>query len=192
MLDYDPETRIKPFDALQHSFFRRESNSSISSVSSSSHGSTISHRPAHEIALPTDSAKNGSGSSHGHPSYPLHASVAATDSLVGEINPHYHIPTSQYGSDMYHGQQHSVPTAQQSHGVQPPTVQEPLMGRTNIPMPLPPGSVTHGPSSVTLTPLSPPQHASDGVVPTLEIPYAHHQWLQQELPRDPDICCPFR
>ena len=54
------------------------------------------------------------------------------------------------------------------------------MGRTNIPMPLPPGSVSHGPyptmdgSSVTLTPLSPPQPPSDGVVPTLEIPYAHH------------------
>lgn len=196
MLDYDPETRIKPFDALQHSFFRREGNNSTSSpsVSSSSHGgSTVLHRAVHEIALPTDPAKNGAGgSNHGHPSFPpgpLHATVTATDSLVGEINPHYHIPTSQYSSELYHGhQQPQHPgTAQASHQFfnsdfgQPPPVQEPLMGRTNIPMPLPPGSIApHGSyptldgSSVTLTPLSPPQPATDGVVPTLEIPYAHH------------------
>ena len=194
MLDYDPETRIKPFDALQHSFFRRDANSATSSVSSSHSGSsTIAHRVVHEIALPADSAKNGSiGSSHGHPSFPMHASVTTTDSLVGEINPHYHIPTSQYNSKLYHGQQHSAAVGmapQQSHqnfgdfahAVHPPTVQEPLVGRTNIPLPLPPGSMGHpGPyptldgSSVTLTPLSPPQPAADGVVPTLEIPYAHH------------------
>ena len=181
MLDYDPETRIKPFDALQHSFFKRESNSSTSSLPSSNHSaSTAMHRPAHEMALPSDSAKSNSG--HSHTSFPLHASVGATDSLVGEINPHYHIPTSQYSAELYHGQTHPSSTGQSSHqnfsdfG----TVQEPLMGRTNIPMPLPPGSVAHGPyptldgSSVTLTPLSPPQSATDGVVPTLEIPYAHH------------------
>ena len=194
MLDYDPETRIKPFDALQHSFFRRDSNASTSSVSSSSHtGSTISHRGVHEVALPPDSSSNGNtGSAHSHPSFPLHASVTAADSLVGEINPHYHIANTQYGSKLYHGPQHSA-VAQQSHQnfgdfVQPPTVQEPLMGRTNIPLPLPPGSLGHGGgpyptldgSSVTLTPLSPPQPAADGgaggpgVVPTLEIPYAHH------------------
>lgn len=187
MLDYDPETRIKPFDALQHSFFRRDASSSTSSVTSTSH--TIAHRAGHEIALPADSSKNGSaGSAHSHSSFPLHAAVTTTDSLVGEINPHYHIPTTQYGSKLYHGQQHSAAVAQQSHqnfgdfthGV-PPTVQEPLVGRTNIPLPLPPGSMGHGGayptmdgSSVTLTPLSPPQPVTDGVVPTLEIPYARH------------------
>ena len=184
MLDYDPETRIKPFDALQHSFFKREANSSTSSLPSSSHsGSTVAHRPVHEMALPSaDSAKNGAGSSsHSHASFPLHAPVGATDSLVGEINPHYHIPTSQYSSELYHGQPHpsSAQSAHQNFG-EFGAVQEPLMGRTNIPMPLPPGSMSHGPyptldgSSVTLTPLSPPHSATDGVVPTLEIPYAHH------------------
>ncbi len=180
MLDCDPETRIKPFDALQHSFFKRETNSSTSSLPSSNHSdSTAAHRPIHEMALPSDSAK--ASSTHSHASFPLHAPVGTTDSLVGEINPHYHIPTSQYSSELYHGQPHPS-SAQSSHqnfsdfG----TVQEPLMGRTNIPMPLPPGSMAHGPyptmdgSSVTLTPLSPPQSATDGVVPTLEIPYAHH------------------
>lgn len=194
MLDYDPETRIKPFDALQHSFFRRDVSSAGSSVTSAGHmGATMSHRPVHEMALPADAPKNGSaGSAHSHPSFPMHAAVTTTDSLVGEINPHYHIPTSQYGSKLYPGQQHpaaAMGVPQQSHqgfgdfahAVHPPTVQEPLVGRTNIPLPLPPGSMGHGGgyptldgSSVTLTPLSPPQPAADGVVPTLEIPYAHH------------------
>lgn len=179
MLDYDPETRTKPFDALQHSFFRRESNSSTSSTGGSS---TIAHRPPHDIALPpTDSSKNGSSS--GHPSFPLslhthsHAPVAAADSLVGEVNPHYHMPpTSQYASHPSTAPPHPG-FGEFGHTL---PVQEPLMGRTNIPMPLPPGSMTHGSyptldgSSVTLTPLSPPQSAGDGVVPALEIPYAHH------------------
>ena len=185
MLDYDPETRIKPFDGLQHPFFRRESTTSTSSVPSSIHGgTTISHRGVHEIALPNDSAKNGTSGGQGHSSFPLHSAVTGTDSLVGEINPHYrHIPTTQYSSELYHGQQHSTHQnfGDFSHGIQHPhTVQEPLMGRTNIPMPLPPGSMTHGHyptldgSSVTLTPLSPPQPVADGIVPTLEIPYPHH------------------
>lgn len=179
MLDYDPDTRIKPFDALQHSFFKRDSNSSTSSLPSSNHSvSTAMHRPPHEMALPTDSSKSSSG--HSHASFPLHAPVGVTDSLVGEINPHYHIPTSQYSAELYHGQPHPPSAGQTTHQTFGDfgTVQEPLMGRTNIPMPLPPGSVAHGPyldgSSVTLTPLSPPQSATDGVVPTLEIPYAHH------------------
>lgn len=171
MLDYDPDTRMKPFDALQHSFFRRESNSSTSSAPSS-HSSTLTHRPAHDMALPEDSSNGAGGEGHGHASFPMHTSVTATDSLVGEINTHYHIPTNH---ELY---QHTAP----SHlGHQPSLVQEPLMGRTNIPMPLPPGPMTHGSyptldgSSVTLTPLSPPQPTADGMtVPTLEIPYAHH------------------
>ena len=189
MLDYDPETRIKPYDGLQHPFFRREHSSSTSTVSSSSShgGTTISHRPVHEMALQSDSSKSTTGSqSHNH-SFPLHAPVSNTDSIMGEINTHYHVPTSQYGSDVYHGQQHSTSQHRHQnfgdfgHAMQPPTVQEPLMGRTNIPMPLPPGSMSHGPypsldgSSVTLTPLSPPQQNPDGIVPSLEIPYAHHR-----------------
>lgn len=174
MLDFDPETRTKPFDALQHSFFRRDSNCSASSTHSG--GSTISHRPVHEMALSPDS-KNGSAG-HGH-FPPLHASVGPTDSLVGEVNANYHIPTSQYGSEVFHGQHHSSGPQQtfSDFGHQPLTVQEPLMGRTNIPMPLPPGSGSYPTldgSSVTLTPLSPPQPAGDGVAPALEIPYAHH------------------
>lgn len=184
MLDYDPETRTKPYDALQHSFFRREgSTSSTSTTSHHTGGSTISHRPVHEMALPADASKNGS-SGHGHASFPpsLHASVGASDSLVGEVNAHYHIPTSQYGPEVFHGHHSSGPQLpHQPFGDFPLPVQEPLMGRTNIPMPLPPGSLPHSSyptmdgSSVTLTPLSPPQPPTgDGVVPALEIPYAHH------------------
>lgn len=189
MLDYDPETRIKPYDGLQHAFFRRES----SSVASSSHGeSTMTSRAAHEIALPSESSKNGTegsgGMSGGQPSsFPIHrSSISTTDSLAGEINTHYHIHTS---AELYHGQQPPQHSASQSLHQKfggefsqgpPQAIQDPMMGRTNIPMPLPPGSVAHGPypmidgSSVTLTPLSPPQPPPDGIVTTLEIPYAHH------------------
>lgn len=55
---------------------------------------------------------------------------------------------------------------------------DPTMGRTNIPMPLPPGSLPHNAgytnldgSSVTLTPLSPPQMNHESLVPGLDMPY---------------------
>lgn len=180
MLDYDPDTRTKPFDALQHSFFRRDSRDSCSSASSSLGGSsTVVHRPSQDMAIPAaEPARNGTSTvSTGPPgSFPLHPSVVATDSLVGEVNSHYHPPTNaQYSSDTFHPSQPPHHDFGHTH-----PVQEPLMGRTNIPMPLPPGSMTHGSyptmdgSSVTLTPLSPPQPPADGVVPALEIPYAHH------------------
>ena len=182
MLDYDPEMRIKPYDGLQHPFFRRENSSMATSTHSSS---TVSSRSAHDIAL-TDSGKNGpinvpiaSQSS----SYSLSSST--TDSLAGEMGTHYRIPAT---ADLYHGQQahhssssQSIPKYGDFSQGPPQAVQDPMMGRTNIPMPLPPGSVAHGPypmmdgSSVTLTPLSPPQPSQgDGIVPTIEIPYAHH------------------
>ncbi len=188
MLDYDPETRIKPYDSLQHPFFKRE-NSSMATPTHTT-GTTMTTRSAHDIALPVDMNKNGSisASSMVTQSSSSFSLPSATDSLAGEIQPHYHIPTGT--SDLYHAQQahHQVPSqtlakypgAEFAQGP-PQAVQDPMMGRTNIPMPLPPGSVAHGPypmmdgSSVTLTPLSPPQpQQSDGVVPTLEIPYAHH------------------
>ena len=191
MLDFDAETRIKPYEGLQHPFFRRE-NSSV--ANSSRGGSTMLPRATHEIAVPNESSKNGAagngGVSGGHPSsFPIHvSSVSTTDSLAGEINAHYHIPTS---AELYHSKQPSQHAPSQSlqqtyRGQEfsqgpPQAVQDPMMGRTNIPMPLPPGSATHGPypmldgSSVTLTPLSPPQpHPPDGIVTALEIPYAHH------------------
>lgn len=64
--------------------------------------------------------------------------------------------------------------------LQPAAIPDPAGGRTNIPMHLPPGSLPPGSyaglagSSVALTPLSPPQHSSDGLVTGIEVPYPTH------------------
>ena len=50
MLDYDPDTRIRPLEALQHSFFRREGSGSISSPSHSQTFSHIDHGDIHQGA----------------------------------------------------------------------------------------------------------------------------------------------
>ena len=87
----------------------------------------------------------------------------------------YHVPNSQYNNELFH--------AHHRRGHQPQTsAPDPTMGRTNIPMHLPPGSLTHNAyppdsSAVTLTPLSPPHvshHNQEGLVSGLEVPYAHH------------------
>ena len=76
--------------------------------------------------------------------------------------------------------------------LQPQPVQDPLMGRTNIPMHLPPGSLSsHGHYSnldSALTPLSPPQATPDGLPPTLEIPYPHHgSTFPRSFPHHPPV-----
>ena len=196
MLDFDSEIRIKPYDGLQHVFFKRGENSSVASTSRGS--STVTSRAAPEVAPPSEPSKNGPAASSAasgvlSSSFVLRRGsvTSTTDSFSGEMNTHYHIaPPSSV--ERYHGQPHPLqhkttqslePTFVGGDFSQGPShsVQEPLMGRTNIPMPLPPGSVTHGPypmldgSSVTLTPLSPPQQLPpDRIVTALEIPYAHH------------------
>ena len=183
MLDYDPDTRIKPYNALQHTFFRRDGSSTTTTPVTQA-ASTLAPR-THEIAVPLEGNVEGvavkttqMGRPHGY-----HPAVSHSDSIQGEIGNQYHIPTSQYSSDHIHGPH--PPTVHQKSFADPFShvplpVQDPLMGRTNIPMPLPPGSLSHGPyagldgSNVTLTPLSPPQVTPDGLPHTLEVPYAHH------------------
>ena len=184
MLDYDSDSRIKPFNALQHPFFRRENSTPPSSTPTfpTPAVSTLSQRTAHEVALPTSEvASNGMGgvkapSNHAHSYRPV---VHHSDSIACDIGPQYHIQSSQYGSDMFGSSLHPLGSARPA--LQPQPVQDPLMGRTNIPMHLPPGSLSaHShysnmdSSSVTLTPLSPPQPAPEGLPPTLEVPYPHH------------------
>lgn len=186
MLDYDPDSRIKPFNALQHPFFRRENSTPPSSTPTlpTPVGSTLSQRGPHEVALPTDSAKNGlsgvkSAPNHTHSYHPV---VHHADSIACEIAPQFHIQPSQYNTDLFGSQ--GPPMHQLGAGrptLQPQPVQDPLMGRTNIPMHLPPGSLSsHGhysnldSSSATLTPLSPPQPTPDGLPAPLEVPYPHH------------------
>ena len=93
-------------------------------------------------------------------------------------------PGPHYSGDVFpHSQLHKQPSipfsefTRQQHLQQPATVTDPTMGRTNIPMPLPPGSTySIDGTSVTLTPLSPPQvqPGQEGMVTGLEVPYAHH------------------
>lgn len=187
MLDYDPDTRTKPYDVLQHPFFRRESTSSSGSTSAPPPHST-SHPPhlphPHEVALPPESEKTGKPSQ----GYPSRATLpgmtgAANEGLVMTQEP-YH---SQYTSELFMGT-HQKPSVQ-VYNLQPAAIQEPtISGRTNIPMALPPGSMPHGPfhsldgSSVTLTPLSPPQSNPEGLTAGLEVPYAHHASYQRTYP----------
>ena len=96
----------------------------------------------------------------------------------------FHGPGSQFGNEVFpHPQLHKQPSiqfsefARQQHIQQPTTITDPTMGRTNIPMPLPPGSTySIDGTSVTFTPLSPPQlqPGQEGMVTGLEVPYAHH------------------
>ena len=168
MLDFDADTRIKPYDALQHSFFRRE-NSSTSAVVMPTPTDTLVHRGQPEVAV-AESLSNGLPDNH---SFRRHPIVGHTDSIACEIPAPIHVPTSQ---ELFHGPH---PLHQKSYPLVQPLITDPLMGRTNIPMPLPPGSMTHpyptlDGSSVTLTPLSPPSHTADALHPPLEVPYAHH------------------
>ena len=56
MLDYDPETRIKPLDALRHSFFRRGESMSFSQETGESQNSqTYPQTPTQTIGLSTSS-----------------------------------------------------------------------------------------------------------------------------------------
>ena len=177
MLDYDSESRIKPYDALQHHFFRRE-NANSSVVVPTTPTDTLATRGQQEVALP-ESLNGFPEKSPLHP-FRRHPLTTHTDSIGCEIPPQLHITATQLHSELFPG---PYPLAGKSFTEYPhiqPVIQDPLMGRTNIPMPLPPGSMTHpypmlDGSSVTLTPLSPPSHpTSDTLHPPLEVPYAHH------------------
>ena len=198
MLDYDPDSRIKPFNALQHPFFRRENSSPPSATPTlpTAVGTTLSQRGPHEVAT-ADSAKNGllggGASNHAAHSY---RSVIHHDSIACEIGPQYHIQSAQYSTtDVFgaHGPSlHPLGAARPPGTLQPQPVQDPLMGRTNIPMHLPPGSLSsHGHYSnldSALTPLSPPQATPDGLPPTLEVPYPHHgSTFQRSFPHHPPV-----
>ena len=170
MLDYDPETRAKPYDALQHQFFRRESTSSSGSTSAPPpHSSPSSHlsRP-HEVAHPPDSDITGRSSQ----GYPTGTSLPVSEGMMNQEQFHsqYVFVSSHQKPSMLYGEfgRGNLPQA---------TVQEPaISGRTNIPMALPPGSLhpfhSLDGSSVTLTPLSPPQPNPEGLTAGLDIPYA--------------------
>ena len=181
MLDYDPDSRIKPFNALQHPFFRRENATPPLTTPTfpTPVVSTLSQRAPHEVA--SERSNNGLGgvkatSNHVHSYRPV---VHHSDSIQCEIGTQYHIQSSQYGTDMFGQSLH--PLGSTRPALQPQPVQDPLMGRTNIPMHLPPGPLSsHGhyqnmdSSSVTLTPLSPPQPMPDGLPAHVEVPYPHH------------------
>ena len=170
--------RIKPYDALQHLFFRRESTTSTSSHSTSS---AITHphphSRSHDVALPPEADRTGLArkSSQGYHSGTSEGMMMSQDSQ-------YH---AQYSTDVFPSHshlQHKPSFTEFGPGpIQHQTsIPDPTHGRTNIPMALPPGSVTHSSysglegSSVTLTPLSPPQPIPEALVPGIEVPYPHH------------------
>ena len=198
MLDYDPDSRIKPFNALQHPFFRRENSSppSVTPTLPTAVGTTLSQRGPHEVAS-ADSAKNGllGGGASNHASH-SYRSVLHHDSIACEIGPQYHIQSTQYSTTDVFGPRgpslHPLGSSRPPGTIQPQPVQDPLMGRTNIPMHLPPGSLSsHGHYSnldSALTPLSPPQATPDGLPPTLEVPYPHHgSSFTRSFPHHPPV-----
>ena len=136
MLDYDPETRVKPYKALQHPFFRRSMSSSISQTS------RIASAP-HGLGVSYSSSKANDGSSGGN------VLLRSTSDVFGSPSQSHHHTTPR-GLDP-----RSEEFLPPSH---PHPVTEPAMGRTNIPMAHPPSSsFTIDTSAVNHTPLSPPQ-----------------------------------
>ncbi len=178
MLDYDSETRIKPYDALQQNFFRRE-NSSSAVVMPTTPTDTLAHRGQQEVALP-ESLSNGLPDKSPLQPFRRHPIATHSDSIACEMSPQLHIPATHLHSELFPGPHLLAGKSFAEYPHVQPVIQDPLTGRTNIPMPLPPGSMTHpypmlDGSSVTLTPLSPPSHsAPDALHPPLEVPYAHH------------------
>jgi serine/threonine protein kinase len=148
MLDYDPETRVKPYKALQHAFFRRSLPSSIST------SSRISSAPD-GLGIPYQSGKTNNEGGSG-------SNVRSTSGVFGSPSQSHH-HTAACGLDPR--PEEFLPP---SH---PHPVTEPAVGRTNIPMAHPPSSsYTIDTSAVNHTPLSPPQ---EHVVP-LMVPSPGH------------------
>ena len=85
MLDYDPETRIKPLAALKHSFFRKEARLSQQDVSSESSNSQSSYPPN----TPTQTIGLSSASSSS--SQPLDSFIISQEIVAMETN-HAHPP----------------------------------------------------------------------------------------------------
>ena len=59
MLNYDPQLRIKPYDALQHPFFRRSDSTTRHHSSSTAVGSPSSAAGKSEASQPLNMASNG-------------------------------------------------------------------------------------------------------------------------------------
>lgn len=143
MLDYDPDTRVKPYDALQHPFFRR----SMPSTLSQTHLSSVPH----SLGIPYSPGGKGNDGV-------LLTTSSDMSSMFGSPSQSHHHPHSSHS----HHSQHHTPRhldlrhtddfPQPSH---PHPITEPATGRTNIPMALPPS--TSYKMDTNLTPLSPPQ-----------------------------------
>ena len=132
MLDYDPETRVKPYKALQHPFFRR-SMSSQTRLPSAPHSLGIPYSP-------------GSKGNDGNP-----VLLRSSSDIFGSPS-HHHSTQHHTPRNLDHRPDDFLPP---SH---PHPITEPAMGRTNIPMALPPStSYTMDTTVVNHTPLSPPQ-----------------------------------
>ena len=83
MLNYDPQLRIKPYDALQHPFFRRSDNATRHHSSSTTAASPSNSVGKSEASQPQGIATNGvtnSSSQSYMSSYP-HGSLQTTASI---------------------------------------------------------------------------------------------------------------
>ena len=60
MLDYDPKTRITPYYALQHNFFKRTTDESTNTSNSTSTSPAMEHN----VTSPTQGASPGTGIEH--------------------------------------------------------------------------------------------------------------------------------
>ena len=150
MLDYDPETRVTPYKALQHPFFRR-SMATNSSSSSSTTGLSQTNRIASAphgltgVEYPSSAKGNERGSGG---NVLLRSSSDMFGSPAQSRHAHHH---------------HARGLDPRSEEFLPPShphpVTEPAVGRTNIPMAHPPStSYAIDGSVVNHTPLSPPSN----------------------------------
>lgn len=181
MLDYDPETRVKPYDALQHPFFRRSMPSTLSQtrLSSAPYGLGIPYSPGGK----------------GNDSVLLTPSSSDMSTIFGSPSQSRHHPHSSHSHhSQHHTPHHSDDFLPPSH---PHPITEPAMGRTNIPMALPPSTSYKMDTTVNLTPLSPPQVVSprstsggqpfgvllpvDSSVPMGETYYSYPNGIQQSF-----------
>ncbi len=146
------------------------------------HSSTASHHHrAHEVALAPNADKTSLTGKAGHGFPPSGATlpvVASDASLILAQEP-YHSSHSQFNSELFTGPQ------KPGFGHMPP---DPTMGRTNIPMALPPGTLPPHNSFAPmdgLSPLaSPPSHPLPHPPPHAHHPHPHHEGLVpgHELP----------
>ena len=167
MLDYDPETRVKPYKALQHSFFRRSMPSSLSS-----HSPRLSSTTPHSLGIPYTSPTATGGGVKGNDGNNVLVRGGSSSSDVFSSPSSTH---SRHHTHHHHTSRHLDPRSEEflppSH---PHPVTEPAMGRTNIPMALPPSTsyttMDTTASALNHTPLSPPQ---DHIKPVMVVSPGH-------------------